>query len=66
MTLNLPYEDSYLGFSIYIELNPDQYQEGFSWSICKDNEELDSGIDFDERLALKEAQNAVDRIIKKN
>jgi hypothetical protein len=39
--INLPYDETYFGFDICIEPNPDQYREGFVWSISRDDEEYD-------------------------
>ena len=54
------YEEEYLGYQIYIEPNPDRYSEGFSWSICKDDSEWDSGIEFSIEEALKKAKKATE------
>jgi hypothetical protein len=39
-------EDIIDGFDIYTEPNPDQYSEGYVWSVSKNNEELDTGLVF--------------------
>lgn len=39
-------EDTIDGFDIYIEPNPDHYNEGYVWSVSKNNEELDCGLVF--------------------
>ena len=39
-------EDTIGGFDIYIGPNPDQYNEGYLWSVSENNEELDSGLVF--------------------
>ena len=39
-------EETIDGFDIYIEPNPDQYNEGYVWSVSKNNEELNSGLVF--------------------
>jgi hypothetical protein len=60
--INLPHEETYLGFEIYIETNPDQYREGFAWSISKDDEEYDCGLDFKVQQALVAAYKAIDKL----
>jgi hypothetical protein len=40
------YEDEFMGFEIHVESNPDRWHEGFVWSVCKDREEIDSGLEF--------------------
>lgn len=61
--VNLPHEETYLGFEIYIEANPDQYQEGFTWSISKNDEEYDCGLDFEVQQALEAAYKAIEKLI---
>jgi hypothetical protein len=40
------YEEEFMGFEIYIGPNPDRWHEGFVWLVCKDGEEVDSGLEF--------------------
>ncbi len=54
--INLPYEESYLGFSIFIEKGPDPLLEEFGWSVCKNENEYDSGYDFTVQDALSSAR----------
>ncbi|CAM3661822.1 hypothetical protein [Rheinheimera salexigens] len=60
---DLPYKASYLGIDIYIEPNPDQYREGFCWSISKNEQEHNCGLEFDIQLALIASYNAVEIIV---
>ncbi|PMG51367.1 hypothetical protein [Shewanella sp. 10N.286.52.B9] len=60
--LNLPYEETYLGFDIYIETNPDEYREGFCWSISRNDEEHDYGLDFEAQQALEAAYKAIEKL----
>jgi hypothetical protein len=60
--INLPHEETYLGFDICIEPNPDQYSEGFTWSISKDDEEYDCGLDFEVQQALEAAYKAIEKL----
>jgi hypothetical protein len=46
-------EETINGFEVYIEPNPDQYNEGYVWSVSKDGEELDTGLVF----SIDEAKN---------
>ncbi|AZG74509.1 hypothetical protein [Shewanella livingstonensis] len=62
-TMNLPHEETYLGFDIFIESNPDQYREGFSWSISRGDDELDCGLDFEVNQALEAAYKAIDKLM---
>lgn len=60
--VNLPYEETYFGFDIYIETNPDQYREGFCWSISRNDEEHDCGLDFEVQQALEAAYKAIEKL----
>lgn len=53
--ITVPYEEEIKGFTIYIEDNPDRWRGGYSWSVCKDRVEFDSGLAFDVADALKQA-----------
>jgi hypothetical protein len=48
-------EETIDGFDIYIEPNPDQYRDGYIWSVSKDDEELNSGLVFTVDDAFNEA-----------
>jgi hypothetical protein len=52
-------EDIIDGFDIYIEPNPDQYRDGYIWSVSKDDEELNSGLVFTVDDALEEIFNNI-------
>jgi len=56
----LPFEEEYQGFEIYIEQNPDNYSEGFCWSISRNDECLNEGIEFDIQSAINMARKAID------
>jgi hypothetical protein len=53
------YEEEFMGIEIYIEPNPDRWHEGFVWSVCKDREEIDSGLEFGFDDALEVARNLI-------
>lgn len=54
------YEEEYLGYEIYIEPNPDRYNEGFEWAISKDGVIWNDGLKFSIEDALEAARKAVD------
>ncbi len=54
------YEETYAGRSIFVEPNRDPYRGGFEWSVCKDDVELESGLEFTVDEALKAARKSVD------
>ena len=53
--ITVPYEEEINGFTIYIEDNPDRWRGGYSWSVCKDEVEFDSGLEFNTADALQAA-----------
>jgi hypothetical protein len=56
----LSYDNIYRGVEIYIEANPDYYRGGFTWSVCRDENELDCGLALTEDEAMAEAQRAIE------
>lgn len=56
------YEESYLGFMIFIEPNADRYRGGFEWSVCENDMELECGLDFSVGDALSSAKKIVDSL----
>lgn len=50
------YEDEFLGYTIYVEVSAERYNPAFSWSVCKDNIEYDSGLAFSKEDAIAEAE----------
>jgi hypothetical protein len=46
-------EETINGFEVYIEPNPDQYNEGYVWSVSKNEQELDTGLAFSMEDAFK-------------
>lgn len=53
-------EEEYKTYTIHIEKNPDQWRGGFIWSVCKEDEELETGLDFTVETAREEAQRSID------
>lgn len=56
------YEESYSGHMIFIEPNRDPYREGVEWSVCKDDVEIQCGLEFSDVAALDVARKCVDAI----
>lgn len=59
---NESYEETYVGHAIFVEPNRDPYGGGFEWSVCKDDIELECGLDFTVDEALKSARKYVDGV----
>lgn len=53
-------EETIDGFDIYIKPNPDQYNEGYVWSVSKNNEELGCGLVFTVDDGLAEIHSFID------
>jgi len=58
-------EEEFEGYEIYIEDNPDRYRGGYEWSVCKDDEMLDSDLAFSIESAISEAKDSI-LALKKN
>lgn len=56
------FEDSFCGFDIFVEPNPDSWRGGFQWNVCRDNEELECGLEFSGSLALDVARRCIEKI----
>lgn len=56
------YEENLCGFDIFVELNPDNWRGGFQWSVSKNNEELECGLEFSSSLAMDVARRCIDEI----
>jgi hypothetical protein len=52
-------EEEFEGYRIYIENNPDHYCGGYEWSVCKDNEILDSDFAFSIEAALDASRTSI-------
>lgn len=55
-------EESFQGYEIFIEDNPDKYRGGFMWSISTDDDMWDSGLAFTIEDAMTEAKAAVNNL----
>ena len=53
------YEEAFLEYTIYVEVSADRYNPAYSWSICKDDIEYDSGLAFSKDDAIAEAEAAI-------
>ena len=60
------YENEFLGYTIYVEVSADRHNPAFSWSVCKDNLEYDSGLSFSETDAIAEAKAAIIELASEN
>ncbi|SON53418.1 hypothetical protein [Vibrio tapetis] len=58
------YEEEYRGYTLYVENNPDQYNEGYEYSISDGTSILEQGLTFDAQEAIKSAQIFVDSLVK--
>ncbi|MCT8985290.1 hypothetical protein [Shewanella phaeophyticola] len=58
-SITIPFEEEYQGFEIYVEENPDHYNEGYSWSVSKNDECIDEGIEFDIKMAIDAARDTI-------
>lgn len=59
----LPYEEELNGYTIFIDVNPDRWRGGFIWSVCKDDVELVSGIEFMGGTARLQAYNVLSSLV---
>ena len=53
-------ELEYKGFTIFIEDNPDQYNEGYEYSVSRGTDLLETGLEFSFYNAVMSAKNWVD------
>ena len=58
-------DEVYLNHEIFIQPNRDVYRGGFEWAVCLDGLELDTGLEFSVKDALKMARGAVDKLTLK-
>jgi len=59
VTFGTSYEEAYLGLDFYIEPNPDRWRGGFFWLVCKDGEEIDSGLCYSIEDAILDAKKVI-------
>lgn len=52
-------EESFQGYEIFIENNPDYYRSGFDWCVSIESDICDSGLAFSIEDAFIDAQNAI-------
>ncbi|WP_348943612.1 hypothetical protein ABHF33_08775 [Chitinibacter sp. FCG-7] len=55
------HEESYRGYSIFIEENPDQYREGYLYCISVSSAIIEDGLEFDFECAVKAARTFIDQ-----
>ncbi|WP_163130347.1 hypothetical protein [Agarivorans sp. Alg241-V36] len=58
----LSFEDTYKGYTIFIENNADQYRGGYEYSIADGNSELERGLVFSLEVGIKEAKAFIDSL----
>ena len=56
---DLPYHEIFQTFEIYIDHNPDRWRGGYVWGVCKNGQELSSGLSFGVAEAAEEARESV-------
>ncbi|WP_417706277.1 hypothetical protein [Rheinheimera aquimaris] len=56
------YEEEIFGYTIYVEVSADRYNPAFSWSVCKDNIEYETGLAFSKDDAIAEARAAATKL----
>ena len=44
--ISVPFEETLGDYTIYIDENPDRWTGGYFWSVCHNDEEVVSGLDF--------------------
>jgi hypothetical protein len=59
------YEEIYQNYEVYISPNRDAYRGGYEWSVCKDETECETGLEFSIDDALNSAKLAIDRLLNK-
>lgn len=59
------YEEEFQGYTIYVEISADRYNPAYSWSICKDDVEYDTGLSFSRDDAISDAEAAITQQITK-
>ncbi|WP_233267282.1 hypothetical protein [Paraglaciecola sp. L3A3] len=55
--MNSTYEEEFMGFEIFVEPNPDKWQGGYIWTVCKDEEEIYSDLEFEFDDAINSARS---------
>jgi hypothetical protein len=58
------HEETYNGYDIFVARNPDHYRGGFEWSVCKDETEWDSGLEFIAKSAVESARKTIDALVE--
>lgn len=57
-------EETYKGYVIYLENNPDQYTGGYEFSISDSENILHEGLEFDAETAFLKARELIDSMIQ--
>jgi hypothetical protein len=57
------YDEVFREHEIYISPNRDRYTGGSEWSVCRDENELEAGLEFSIEAALDAARVAVNNLL---
>jgi hypothetical protein len=57
------YEEVFREYEIYISPNRDPYGGGYEWSVCKNENEFEAGLEFSVDAALNSARLAVNKVL---
>lgn len=57
-------DEVYLGHEIHVFPNRDPHRGGFEWSVCKDDAEINAGLDASHEDALNSARGAIDAVVQ--
>ncbi|MEO3880008.1 hypothetical protein [Rheinheimera fenheensis] len=57
------FEEDYKGYTIYVEPSADRWNPAFTWSICKNGIEYDSGLNFSPESAIAEAKEVLEKML---
>lgn len=57
------YEELLEGYEIFVEENPDRYRGGYTWSISKEDNEIEVGVSFDFNSAISEAHARIKTLV---
>ncbi|PSW19042.1 hypothetical protein C9I98_13700 [Photobacterium sanctipauli] len=58
----ITHEESYKGYTIYIENNADRYRGGYEYTVSDGSDELDSGLVFTVEDGISEAKAFIDSL----
>ncbi|MGF1727542.1 hypothetical protein [Photobacterium nomapromontoriensis] len=56
------HEETYKGYTIFIENNADQYRGGYEFSVLSGDSEIETGIAFTVEDSITEAKDFIDSL----